>query len=181
MKRDIDDTLQTSAFLCCCADAYIAFVAATAGWPDSATLRWRKLGKALELLQEAIPLANGQTLASIHLERGDIELTRLTICLEGGLPEALSDSGVRFTLLKNAETYYKGAAAIAQKFNGSQIFAVATVKQAVAISLKTESNEAVARLDRDMLVDSGTTRRILQELVDESVVSEALLRGCGIA
>lgn len=120
-------------------------------------------------------------LAQIHMGRGDIELYRFSLCLEGDLPKNISNQSTQTRLLNNAETYYKGAAAIAKSNNSAQRepYIAAVIKMTLCVCLGISSNQALARLREEGIADIEIAK-VLEELVDESLISRSTLQGSSI-
>lgn len=57
----------------------MAFSGSTSRVSGCANLRWTRLTKAGEVLTQASKLPQVENLASIHIERGDVELLRLQL------------------------------------------------------------------------------------------------------
>lgn len=166
---------QSAQFLCTAADAQTSFSVAVADVSSAASARWTKLTTALGFLEQAAKLAEASETASIHLGRGDLELFRFALCLEGDLPEAVSNDNSRARLLKNAETYYKGASAQSQASSLSSITTAATVKLVVVMCLANHTTEAMAHLKRQRIPDSEISK-VLSELVDETGLAASTLQ-----
>lgn len=106
---------------------------------------------------------------------------RYSLCLEGDLPDSISNDTSRARLLKNAETYYKGAvtSARSQASSLSNLVDSATVKIVVVMSLAGRSSEAMAQLKRERLPEVKISK-VLAELVDESILASSTLQGTGL-
>lgn len=158
----------------------------------AATQRWNRLSKALELLTQACKHPHVKDVSRVHLGRGDVELMRLTLAWEGELPENLGNTNVQATLLKNAGTYYRGAANTAQvkmgSFSGAstneqETWRAAEVRGTVAAALSVRSaasphdGEAKLRMKLPDLTSKGISAAdVMEELskmVELSVLSEA--------
>lgn len=108
--------------------------------------------------------------------RGDVELFRFSLCLEGDLPDNISNQSVQTRLLKNAETYYKGAAAIAKSnISRGDVQTAAIIKMTLCGCLGQRDNNALARLREERIADDEISK-VLEELVDESLVSKQILQ-----
>lgn len=137
---------QTSAYLTSHADALIAFNGAlsdtitTTSDASISSARWTALTQALTLLTSASKAPDATNVPEIHIGRGDVELLRLqtTFASAPGLSESLANDKTRATLLKNAETYYRGAINVARAsvmYSQAPVVGVARVKRAVVEGL----------------------------------------------
>lgn len=127
--------------LCSKADGLTSFNTAVADLPPndpgapskSLDLRWQALSSALDALTAASRIPNANHLPKIHLERGDVELTRWRL----GLPPwnyAMAQQNAP-TLIQNAQTYYRGAAALARRDGWPDEARDGTCKEALAAAL----------------------------------------------
>ena len=136
--------------------------------------------KALEWLEQASKIATQQEVASVHMGRGDVELFRFSLCLEGGLPENISDEKVQTRLLKNAETYYRGAATTAMSVPDlAEVHTAATIKLTICSCLASRRTDGVEQL-RSQDIGDATIMKVLNELVDESIISRTTLQQASI-
>lgn len=131
-------------------------------------LRWTHLTTALEAATEASKREKHEPgiLPRIHLLRGDCEVLRYRL-REPPCNYVLAVKS-REKLLKNADKYYRGAAAFAQKENSVEEHNKATVKAAVVWAL-LGSGERLGKLaakNLDMLRDE------VEEMGDEELLSK---------
>lgn len=132
-------------------------------------LRWTHLTTALEAATEASKQEKHEPgiLPRIHLLRGDCEVLRYRL-REAPCNYVLAVKG-REKLLKNADKYYRGAAAFAQNENAAEEHNEAAVKSAVVWALLgyDERLGKLAAKNLDMLRDE------VGEMKDEELLSEA--------
>ncbi len=124
------------------------------------TLLWQRLTTASLLLTSASKLPSAQNLANINIARGDVELRRLRL---GAAPfdhAVARRNGA--TLVKNAETYYRGAVALAKNDVSADEEWKATVRLAIA--------SAMAGEERKLAELKGRGRQDILTTVEEMVV-----------
>ncbi|EGE01762.1 hypothetical protein TEQG_00807 [Trichophyton equinum CBS 127.97] len=152
------------------AEALIGFSSAIAdayptidveGFPRSLDLRWQALGVALSRLAAASKLAGPDNLAKIHIARGDAEMHRWRL---GQVPfcygPAMDNAA---TLLKNAETYYRGGAATARRDGWPEAEREGTVKEALAKGLAGDSSQMGS-----LAIDSkGYMMRVADDMAED--------------
>ncbi|KAG9241138.1 hypothetical protein BJ878DRAFT_522311 [Calycina marina] len=134
--------------------------------------RWKALSNALESLTAASKLPTAENIPKIHLVRGDTELLRYQLGREGYELAAKSST----VLIKNAETFYRGAGALAKSSGASKELVEANIKQALtqAIGGNTANLQEAVKLERG-------TKAILEEAIDDGLVSIQELAGKGFA
>ncbi len=175
LNRAFDTSLDLSQDpqgLCDHAEALIAFtfsvfssLSSTAGrnedenqWTSS--LLWQRLTTASILLTSATKLPSAQNLAAINIARGDVELRRYRLgAAPSDLPVAKRSAA---TLVKNAETYYRGAMTLAKREGSADDEWKATVRLAIARAIVGDETN-VAALE-------GKSRQESLTVVDEMVV-----------
>jgi len=177
LSRAFDDGVDLSndpEGLCSKAEALVAFNAAVADTchshkPEilnkSLTLRWQSLSSALDSLTAASKLPAAEHLSKIHIARGDVEMYRWRL---GGPPWNYAVSnGNASTLLNNAQTYYRGAAAIAQRDGAVEDGKEGATKEALAAALGGDSNqmEQMMANDKEQLVVGA------EDMVDDGLVA----------
>ncbi|MCJ1400420.1 hypothetical protein MMC11_003625 [Xylographa trunciseda] len=170
------DPLSSVQMLCDRADAFINLTASIRFTADLASqtealptqlndIQWKYLTKALADLTTATKMPDVPNLAKIHLRRGDCELLRY--CL-GKAPschrQAIESATI---LLRNAETYYRGAAKFAQVEMAGQEEGEALSKEAVVSSLSGDNAKLVS------LVQKNGTRVMttIDEMRDEGLLT----------
>lgn len=186
---------QNPQALCDLADAELAFSASihaavphSPGASSNAALRWTHLTRALNALSTAAALLHAQNLPRIHLRRGDCELLRRGLARRPLLYDVAVRSAA--TLLRNAEVYYRGAAAVARServtyYNGDDVDdedveLEALAKEAVACALRGDDSKVDS-------LQAGTERggrglgigNVVDEMRDEGLVGGDELRDLG--
>lgn len=134
--------------LCHKAEALSAFNAAIAEAPQASnagelaklvSLRWQALASALEALTAASKHNNADNLAKIHLLKGDAEMSRWQLGREPcNYPVAQQNAA---TLLRNAQTYYRGAAGIARRDGAPEEEREGICKEALAAAIAGDSSK----------------------------------------
>ncbi|KAL4788438.1 hypothetical protein BJX76DRAFT_315714 [Aspergillus varians] len=161
--------------LCAKADALVSFNTATAEQPPyhdpeafkkSLGLRWQALSGAVDALTKASKLPDAENLPKIHLARGDTEMSRWRLGFSPWDHGMAQQYGA--TLLRNAQTYYRGAAALARRDGYADEERDGTCKEAVAAAIEGQK-EKVAQL-------KGTAPKELL-LVAEDMVEEGWVSG----
>ena len=174
--------------LCDQADAELVFSASIHAQQHSSphslaplnALRWTHITRALNALGAAAALPHAPNLPRIHLRRGDCELFRHG--LAG--PPAFYDIAIcsAATLLRNAEVYYKGAAAVARSERSERSVwkqpsegaaeeepddeSEAVVKQAVVCALKGDP----AHLRTLCATPGSGARDVVRDMRDEGLL-----------
>lgn len=156
--------------LCHKADALTSLNAAFAEVPpheDPETLalsistRWTSLSTALDALTAATKLPDAENLPKIHIARGDAEMQRWRLGREPWNHTMAKQNGAM--LLRNAQTYYRGAAALARRDGTAVEERDGTCKEAIAAAvdgqntklqeLKSRSFEQVIAVATEMVED----------------------------
>ncbi|BCS27530.1 uncharacterized protein APUU_60578S [Aspergillus puulaauensis] len=160
---------------CAKADALVSFNTATAEQPPyhdpeafkkSLGLRWQALSAAVDALTKASKLPDAENLPKIHLARGDTEMSRWRL----GFPPWEHGMAQQYgpTLLRNAQTYYRGAAALARREGSGDEERDGTCKEAIAAAIEGQT-EKLAQL-------KGTAPKELL-VVAEDMVEEGWVNG----
>lgn len=128
---------------------------------SSLNVRWQSLSTALDALTAASKLPSAENLPKIHLARGDTEMHRWRLGTEPWNYDMAQQNGI--TLLRNAQTYYRGAAALARRDGASEEERESSCKEAIAAAiegpktkldqLKASSLEQVLTVAADMVED----------------------------
>lgn len=131
-------------------------------------LRWTHLTTALEAATEASKQDKHEPgiLPRIHLLRGDCEVLRYRL-REAPCNYVLALNSME-KLLKNADKYYRGAAAFAQNENAAEEHNEATVKSAVVWALLGYGD----RLDKLAAKNLDMLRDEVEEMGDEELLSK---------
>ena len=166
--------------LCSRAEALIAFNSAVSDaallhQPDtlaqSTVLRWQALSSALDSLSAASKLPQAENLPKVHIARGDVEVSRWQL----GRPpwNYAASSGNASTLLKNAQTYYRGATALAQRDGAASEEKDASIKEAIALALAGDRN----KMDQLMANAKDSVVGVAEEMIEEGLVTAADMEG----
>lgn len=139
----------------------------------SLTVRWQSLSTALNALTAASKLPNADNLPKIHLARGDTEMHRWRL---GTAPwnHAMAQQNSA-TLLRNAQTYYRGAAALARRDGAAEEERDGSCKEAIAAAidgqkakldqLKATSLEQLVAVATDMVEDGMIEGTAMSSLI----------------
>lgn len=167
--------------LCNKAEAFIAYNTAmrtnfeAAQSPDVSASRWKVLSAALNNLTKASKLPAADNLPKIHLVRGDVELLRFQLGQAPSNYDIASKNGA--ILVKNAEKFYRGAAALARSDGSRKEQGEAEVKEALALSLSGEPSKLLETVKSQ----PELVRGILEDGIDDGLVSYEALSTMGIA
>ena len=175
-NNDLDISESPQA-LCDRAEAFISFVTTTGVIVNIASLSiaeatelkktyWKCLIKALGDLTKATKIPNASHLAKTHLRRGDCELLRYRLG-EGPAPYEQAAQNTAL-LLKNAETYYRGAARLAEVEMAVAEQSEALVKEAVASGLNGDGRKFSERLAGDRIKVAS----IVEEMREENILND---------
>ncbi|KAJ5404111.1 hypothetical protein N7509_003982 [Penicillium cosmopolitanum] len=127
----------------------------------SISTRWSSLSAALDALTAATKLPDAENLPKIHIARGDAEMQRWRLGREPWNHALAKQNGAM--LLRNAQTYYRGAAALARRDGAAVEERDGSCKEAIAAAvdgqntklqeLKTRSFEQVIAVATEMVED----------------------------
>ena len=169
------------AGLCSKADALTSFNAAVGSLPPldpdalskSLILRWQSLSSALDALTAASKIPSADYPSKIHLARGDGELHRWRL----GHPPwnyAMAQQNAP-TLIRNAQTYYRGAAALARRDGAAEEARDGVCKEALAAALegqkgkleqlKTSAPKELLTVAEDMVEDGFVNSTDMESLL----------------
>lgn len=128
---------------------------------------WKHITKALDSLTAASKLPDALNLPRIHLRKGDCEMLRLRLG-EAPLKYDLAVKSMP-TLLKNAEVFYRGAAALAKKSkdNGEEQ-KEAEIKEATAAALAGETQRLTSLMESEPIL----VEAIAEEMREEGLLGE---------
>ncbi|KAJ6107679.1 hypothetical protein N7523_009002 [Penicillium sp. IBT 18751x] len=139
----------------------------------SLSVRWQSLSTALDALTKASKLPDAENLPKIHLARGDVEMHRWRLGTAPWNHAMAQQYGA--TLLKNAQTYYRGAAALARRDGAADEERDGTCKEAIAAAvegqkakldqLKTTALEQVVAVATDMVEDGMIEGTVMSALI----------------
>lgn len=165
--------------LCSKADALTSLNTAFADLPPldndilgkSLVLRWQSLSSALDALTAASKIPDADHLPKIHLARGDVEMHRWRL----GLPPwnyAMAQQNAP-TLIRNAQTYYRGAAALARR-DGAEVEARdGTCKEALAAALEGQKG----KLEQLKTAAPKELLAVAEDMVDDGFVAPIDMEG----
>lgn len=165
--------------LCSKADALTSLNTAFADLPPpnsdilgkSLVLRWQSLSSALDALTTASKIPDADHLPKIHLARGDVEMHRWRL----GLPPwnyAMAQQNAP-TLIRNAQTYYRGAAALARRDGAAIEARDGTCKEALAAALEGHTDkleQLKTAAPKELLV-------VAEDMVDDGFVAPIDMEG----
>ena len=170
--------------LCDCAEALLAFnssVRVNGGGSADLDARWKALTSALENLTAATKIPDVENVANIHMLRGDVELLRWQLGRDdgnAGYEVARKNAG---TLVRNAEKFYRGAKVSAQMREGMGIVGrEAGIKEVLAADLGKEEGLGVGLKELVKGEGGAAAREVLEDAVDEGLVTVQQVRGMGI-
>ena len=168
--------------LCSKADAFMSFNSAAADLPPShdaealkksLVLRWQSLSTALDGLTAASRIPDADNLPKIHLARGDVEMNRWRLGREPW-EYAMAQKNASL-LLRNSQTYYRGAAALARRDGAVEETRDGTCKEALAAALEG-SREKMEQLKK---AAPKELLAVAEDMVDDGIAApmelEALL------
>lgn len=168
--------------LCSKADAFMSFNSAAADLPPShdaealkksLVLRWQSLSTALDGLTAASRIPDADNLPKIHLARGDVEMNRWRLGREPW-EYAMAQKNASL-LLRNSQTYYRGAAALARRDGAVEETRDGTCKEALAAALEG-SREKMEQLKK---AAPKELLAVAEDMVDDGLAApielEALL------
>lgn len=140
---------------------------------SSLSVRWQALSTALDALTAASKLPSTDNLPKIHLARGDTEMHRWRLGMEPWNYVMAQQNGA--TLLRNAQTYYRGAAALARRDGATEEERDSSCKEAIAAAiegerakldqLKSKSLEQVLAVATDMVEDGMVESSAMSTLI----------------
>lgn len=167
--------------LCDKAEAFISYNSSlrlnheTAQSPEASASRWKVLTAALDNLTKASKLPSAENLPKIHILRGDVDLLRFQLGQPPSNYEVSFKNGA--VLTKNAEKFYRGAGNFAKVEGLRKELEEAEVKEALAMSLYGEQDKLLRRVK----LQPGVVRNILEDAIDDGLISYEALSAMGIA
>ncbi|KAJ5577744.1 uncharacterized protein N7459_006708 [Penicillium hispanicum] len=130
----------------------------------SLSVRWQSLSTALNALTAASKLPNADNLPKIHLARGDVEMHRWRL---GTAPWNYAMAQQHGTvLLRNAQTYYRGAAALARRDGAPEEGRDGSFKEAIAAAIEGQK----AKLDQIKTARLEQLVGVAQDMVEDGMV-----------
>lgn len=158
--------------LCSKAEALVSLNSALGDFPPphpeqiskSLILRWQALSSALDALTAASKHPDADNLPKIHIARGDAEMYRWRLgCPPWGYKAAYDNAA---TLLRNAQTYYRGAAALARRDGAKDEERDATCKEAIAAALAGDRT----KLDQLRTTAAKDVMAVAEDMVGDNMV-----------
>lgn len=137
--------------------------------------RWKVLSAALDYLTKASKLPSADNLPKIHILRGDVELLRFQLGQQPSNYNVAFENGT--VLAKNAEKFYRGAGVLARSEGLRKELEEAGVKEALAMSMYGEKD----RLLEAVKLNPGVLRGVLEDAIDDGLISYEALSAMGIA
>ncbi|KAJ6085983.1 Tetratricopeptide-like helical [Penicillium sp. IBT 16267x] len=136
---------------------------------NSLNIRWQSLSVALDALTAASKLPSAENLPNIHLARGDVEMHRWRLGTEPWNHAISQQNGAM--LVRNAQTYYRGAAALARRDGAVEEERDGSYKEAIAAALEGDKSKL------DQLKASGLEKLIgvAQDMVEDGLVEGTVL------
>jgi hypothetical protein len=157
--------------LCSKAEALMSFnsaagdVASSREFSGTSVLRWQALSSALDALSTASKLATAENVPKIHLARGDVEMCRWHLGHPPWNHQVSQESSP--TLLQNAQTYYRGATAIARRNGAAEEERDGSCKEALAAALGGDRE----KLEKLRSVAGNDVLKAAEDMVEEGLVS----------
>jgi len=130
----------------------------------SLSVRWQSLSTALDALTKASKLPDADNLPKIHLARGDVEMHRWRLGTAPWNHAMAQQYGA--TLLKNAQTFYRGAAALARRDGAADEERDGTCKEAIAAAVEGQR----AKLDQLKTTALEQVVAVAMEMVEDGMV-----------
>ncbi|OJJ44873.1 hypothetical protein ASPZODRAFT_144206 [Penicilliopsis zonata CBS 506.65] len=165
--------------LCSKGEALASFNTAVADLPpahdadalsNSLALRWQALSLALDALTAATKLPDVENLPKIHIGRGDAELGRWRLGAEPWNYSMAKENAA--VLLKNAQTYYRGAAALARRDGAVEEEKEGTCKEAIAAALGQDT----AKLEQLKMGAPQELSAVAEDMIDDGLVPPIIMQ-----
>lgn len=131
--------------------------------------RWKELSAALDCLTKASKLPSASNLAKIHILRGDVELLRYQLGQDHPPYDVAAKNSP--VLCKNAEKFYRGAAALCEEKSEKL---EAGVKEALAKAFGGDL-ESIRQWAQQQSV-----RSLLEDAIDDGLVRVEQFANMGI-
>ena len=130
----------------------------------SLSARWQSLSAALTALTTASKLPSADNLPKIHIARGDVEMHRWRL---GTAPWNYAMAQQHSTmLLRNAQTYYRGGAALARRDGAPEEERDALFKEAIAAAIEGQR----AKLDELKATRLEHLLHVAQDMVEDGMI-----------
>lgn len=128
------------------------------------SVRWQSLSTALDSLTAATKLPSADNLPKIHLARGDVEMHRWRLGRAPWNHTMAAQNGA--TLLRNAQTYYRGAAALARRDGEADAEREGSCKEAISAALEGQRT----KLDQIKAASLEQLIAVAQDMVEDGMV-----------
>lgn len=131
-------------------------------------IRWRSLSSALDDLTTASKISKVHNLARVHLRRGDCELLRYQL----GQDPTRYDRAIQSAsiLIKNAGTYYRGAAGYARIEAAPEEEREAIIKDAIVASFSGNSEKLKNIISKREMPGAAVLEHV-EEMTEEGILS----------
>ncbi|KAJ5603326.1 hypothetical protein N7537_006282 [Penicillium hordei] len=131
---------------------------------NAVALRWKSLSTALDALTAATKLPDADNLPKIHLGRGDTEMHRWRLGRAPWNHAMAKQNGAM--LLRNAQTYYRGATALARRDGAAEEVRDGTCKEAIAAAIEGQNT----KLEQLKSTDLQQVIVVAQDMVEDGMV-----------
>ncbi|KAJ5317332.1 hypothetical protein PENANT_c034G08309 [Penicillium antarcticum] len=131
---------------------------------NAVAVRWKSLSTALEALTVASKHPDADNLPKIHIGRGDVEMHRWRLGRAPWNHAMAKQNGAM--LLRNAQTYYRGAAALARRDGATDEERDGSCKEAIAAALEGQDTK-LEQLKRTVLQQLVA---VAQDMVEDGMV-----------
>lgn len=131
---------------------------------NAVALRWKSLSTALDALTAASKLPDADNLPKIHLGRGDAEMHRWRLGRAPWNHAMAKQNGAM--LLRNAQTYYRGATALARRDGAAEEERDGTCKEAIAAAIEGQNT----KLEQLKSTDLQQVIVVAQDMVEDGMV-----------
>ncbi|KAJ5698301.1 hypothetical protein N7462_000306 [Penicillium macrosclerotiorum] len=128
------------------------------------SVRWQSLSTALDALTAASKIPNADNLPKIHLARGDVEMHRWRLGRAPWDHAMAQQHGA--VLIRNAQTYYRGAAALARRDGAVEEERDGSFKEAIAAAVEGQKT----KLDQLKEASLEQLMAVAQEMVEDGMV-----------
>ncbi|CAG8117876.1 unnamed protein product [Penicillium olsonii] len=159
--------------LCAKAEALVSLNQALSDIPPSdddetsqsaITLRWKSLSTALDSLTAASKHSDASNVPKIHIGRGDAEMHRWRLGRAPWNHNMAKQGGA--TLLRNAQTYYRGGAALARRDGAAEEEFEGTCKEAIAAAIDGQNT----KLQQLKATNLQQVIAVAQDMVEDGMV-----------
>ncbi|KAJ5775914.1 uncharacterized protein N7511_000925 [Penicillium nucicola] len=131
---------------------------------NAVAVRWKTLSTALEALTAASKHPDADNLPKIHVGRGDVEMHRWRLGRAPWNHAMAKQNGAM--LLRNAQTYYRGAAALARRDGAAEEERDGSCKEAIAAALEGQNT----KLEQLKITALQQLVAVAQDMVEDGLV-----------